>query len=315
MVTNTWSTPTYVLFLPFLLGTLWLTEGDYRSTFGFLGGVVGARGPADRADRRRCVRAVPAVLEPLRAAGAQLRLGARHAGAAAGLPDIFGLFLFVLVPFLYALWVRSMRRDGEPLGRRARPVARPGRRRSSLASLGRLDARLLRHPVPARPCSSLLAPQHREPLAHPAGDGDLRLRRHRRLRSRLRVGSHEHDLQVLPRSVVDAGARRGGRRAARCGAAACRCRACRRVAPRCGSSGWSAWSASGCSPPAPTSWGVIHTNRVQTPKPTLDGMAYLRLQGAGRAGRLRVAEQQHRGHSGHPRSARRRATRSSPASR
>ena len=23
-------------------------------------------------------------------------------------------------------------------------------------------------------------------------------------------------------------------------------------------------------------WGVIHTNRVQTPKPTLDGMAYLR---------------------------------------
>src|SRR5205823_1625302 len=40
VVTNAWSTPTYVLLFPFLLGTIWLTEGDHRDVLGFLWGAV-----------------------------------------------------------------------------------------------------------------------------------------------------------------------------------------------------------------------------------------------------------------------------------
>ena len=161
MVTNTWSTPTYVLFLPFLLGTLWLTEGNYRSTFGFLGGTL--------------VRVI--LLTALIVAGAYVlflpfwshfvppeRNFGWERGTLAPPRDfllIFGLFLFVLVPFLYALWARTHAARRRVAGVRSQPVSRLRRCRPR-GQPRRLDARLLRRSSSCSVCSSCW---HRKPRA------------------------------------------------------------------------------------------------------------------------------------------------------
>jgi YYY domain-containing protein len=112
-VTNAWSSPTYVLFFPFIVGAAWLTEGGSSGVFRFFGG------------------AVARVLVPTTAvAGAAYvfymkfwehftapeRNWGWENGAAAPPLDfltIFGLYLFVLVPFLLALWIGNVRWEGK----------------------------------------------------------------------------------------------------------------------------------------------------------------------------------------------------------
>jgi YYY domain-containing protein len=117
VVTNTWSLPTYILFFFFVLGAVWLTESEHRGPFGFLFGALG-----------RVILPSAAVV-----AGAYVLFfpywahfvaPERNFGWERGtlaIPGdfltIFGLYLFVLVPFLYALWARGLRRDDGSLGR------------------------------------------------------------------------------------------------------------------------------------------------------------------------------------------------------
>ncbi len=120
VVTNTWSTPTYVLLFVFLLGTVWLTEGEHPGVLSVV------------------FRSVTQVVLPsaLVGAGAYVLFQPywahfvapeRNFGWEPLPPDrlalprdfltIFGVFLFVLVPFLFALWRRDLRREStESLG-------------------------------------------------------------------------------------------------------------------------------------------------------------------------------------------------------
>jgi YYY domain-containing protein len=130
IVTNAWSTPTYVLFFPFVLGLVWLVEGSHRGFFGFLGGALG-----------RVL--VPAALvaglawvfyQPFWAnfAPPERNFGwePTHRVAAGDFFEIFGLYLFVLIPFLLAVWVRAVR------------IGTLGRGLLLLAALGVLGAAL-----------------------------------------------------------------------------------------------------------------------------------------------------------------------------
>jgi YYY domain-containing protein len=116
MVTNTWSTPAYVLLLPFLVGTLWLTEGVYHGVLRFIGGFV--------------VRVFG--LTAVVAAGAyglfwpfweNFAPPERNYGWERGVlappydfVTIFGLSLFAVVPFALALWGRNLRGARPTLG-------------------------------------------------------------------------------------------------------------------------------------------------------------------------------------------------------
>ena len=116
VVTNAWSTPTYVLLFPFLVGTIWLTEGDHRGFFRFLWGAIS-----------RVVAPTVVVV-----AGAYAlflpfflhftppeRNWCWERGTLVFPADfltIWGLFLFALVPFLYALWTRDLRPAGREEG-------------------------------------------------------------------------------------------------------------------------------------------------------------------------------------------------------
>jgi len=118
-VTNAWSTPTYVLFFPFLLGIVWLTEGNHPGILRLLGGLIGR------------------VLAPsmLIVAGAYTLFlpfwqnfapPERNWGWEVLPPDklvqpldfltVWGVFLCALIPFLYAAWVRELRREDGKLG-------------------------------------------------------------------------------------------------------------------------------------------------------------------------------------------------------
>jgi len=118
-VTNAWSTPTYVLFFPFLLGVVWLTEGSHPGFFSFIGGLFGR------------------VLFPtiLIAAGAYLLFlpfwqnfnpPERNWGWEVLSPDklvqprdfltIWGVFFCALVPFLFSSWIGELRRADGKLG-------------------------------------------------------------------------------------------------------------------------------------------------------------------------------------------------------
>jgi YYY domain-containing protein len=114
-VTNAWSTPTYVLLLLFLLGTIWLTEGQHRGVLRLIWGTL------------------TQVLLPVLLVGGGAYLlywpfwanfvpPERNYGWERGILamprdflTIWGIFLFIVVPFLYALWARTLREDGKRL--------------------------------------------------------------------------------------------------------------------------------------------------------------------------------------------------------
>lgn len=115
-VTNTWSTPTYILFLAFLLGTHWLTEGGDR---GFL------RRPAGFLLRVGVVAAVVVAgawllfwpywadfVAPERNFGWE-RLKPDKLAQPVDFLTIFGVPLAILFPFLLALWA-DLLRHGAP---------------------------------------------------------------------------------------------------------------------------------------------------------------------------------------------------------
>ena len=113
IVTNAWSTPTYVLFFPFLVGSLWLTEASKPGIFAFFGGlIVQVLLPAALIGGIAYLLYLPFwahFVPPERNFGWEL-----HNRVIAG--DfflIFGLFLFILVPFVWVAWGRMVqRRDG-----------------------------------------------------------------------------------------------------------------------------------------------------------------------------------------------------------
>jgi len=120
MVTNTWSTPTYVLFFFFLVGALWLTESAHRGWFRFVTGAIGRVAiPSGLVVAGAYFLFLPFWGHFARAEGTWLgweRLGPDQLVHGRDFLTIFGVFLLVLVPFVLALWSRSLRRGDEPLG-------------------------------------------------------------------------------------------------------------------------------------------------------------------------------------------------------
>jgi len=120
MVTNTWSTPTYVLFFFFLVGALWLTEGTHHGVFHFITNAIGRVAlPSSLVVAGAYCLFLPFWSHFTRAEGAWLgweRLGPDKLVQGGDFLTIFGLFLCILVPFVLALWSRSLRRGDESLG-------------------------------------------------------------------------------------------------------------------------------------------------------------------------------------------------------
>ena len=116
VVTNAWSMPTYVLLFPFLIGTIWLTEGDHRGFFRFLwGGITRVLLPTAVV----LVGAYVLFLPFFQHFTPPERNWGWERGPFAMPKDfvtIWGLFLFALVPFLFSMWTRDLRRAGERLG-------------------------------------------------------------------------------------------------------------------------------------------------------------------------------------------------------
>lgn len=114
IVTNAWSAPTYVLFFLFFVGAMWLTEGAHPGIFRFIfGGLREVVLPA-----AVVVAGAYALYYPFWAnfVAPERNFGWER-GTLARPGDfltIFGIFLFVVVPFLYTLWLRSLRRPGDP---------------------------------------------------------------------------------------------------------------------------------------------------------------------------------------------------------
>lgn len=114
-VTNTWSTPTYVLLLGYTLATLWLTESDHRGTWGYVVGFL--------------VRVVSVTflvvglayllywpywatfVAPERNFGWE-RLPPWRLVRPLDLFTIFGTFLVAIVPFLWRQWGDLLRNPG-----------------------------------------------------------------------------------------------------------------------------------------------------------------------------------------------------------
>ena len=120
MVTNTWSTPTYVLFFFFLVGALWFTESAHHGWFHSITEVIGRIViPSGLIVAGAYALFLPFWSHFTRAEGTWLgweRLGPEKLVQGRDFLTIFGLFLFILVPFVLVLWSRSLRRGGERLG-------------------------------------------------------------------------------------------------------------------------------------------------------------------------------------------------------
>ncbi len=113
-VTNTWSTPTYVLLFLFLSLTIWITEGQEHGAVGFAWGFL----------RRVVVLAALVVglsvvlywpywhsfVAPESNFGWE-RLTPDKLAQPRDFLQIWGVFLFILVPFVLTLWARALRRS------------------------------------------------------------------------------------------------------------------------------------------------------------------------------------------------------------
>ncbi|MBP1684993.1 MAG: hypothetical protein H6Q33_1136 [Deltaproteobacteria bacterium] len=111
MVTNTWSSPTYILFFVFLSGALWLTETPHQSWLGFVfDSLIRVILPSILLVAGAYTFFHPYWRHFVGAEGTWLgweRLGPDRLVHGRDFLTIFGLFLFVLVPFVLALWMRG----------------------------------------------------------------------------------------------------------------------------------------------------------------------------------------------------------------
>ena len=109
MVTNAWSTPTYVLFFPFLLGCHWLATRDRRGLIAFVWQLLTrVLAPAVIVVVLAYAFYAPFWLHftpPERNWGWELGTLAKPGDFF----TIFGLFFYALIPFLVVLWVRELR--------------------------------------------------------------------------------------------------------------------------------------------------------------------------------------------------------------
>ncbi len=109
IVTNAWSTPTYALLLPFVLGTVWIVERPGRGVLRFFGGLLGRV-------------ALPTVLVAAGAYVLYLPFWANfvppernfnwepdHRVLPGDFFEVFGLYLYILVPCVLMLWTRQLR--------------------------------------------------------------------------------------------------------------------------------------------------------------------------------------------------------------
>jgi YYY domain-containing protein len=267
-VTNTWSTPTYVLFFLFLLGSMWLTEGTHPGILRLLWGAI-----------RSVI--LPSVMV---VAGAYLlylpfwsnfvppeRNFGWERGTLAMPRDfltIFGLFLFVLVPFLYALWARTLRRDDEPL--------RTGRLVLVLLAVAVPLAALL---VSTRAFMAVLFLLALQVLL--ARETDRRWRIAVAMAAFAFAITAGCDLvfvwdrmNTIFKFYLEAWFMMGTASAVAAYALWTNALALPRLRP-IWQAGLAALVAVGLFTAGSGAYAVIHTNRVRTPKPTLDGMAYL----------------------------------------
>ena len=216
-ITNGWSTPVYACLLLFLPGVLWLgtrpagfaasVRALARSVLLPAAGVV-ARGRAPRAP----------VLGALLAAAAELGPRGGPVGAAVGLLQRVGV-----------LRRRSSCPSRSRRGRRALAAPREGRARvpdprgDRPPPVPRVASRSIRRGSPRRPPRASSRPSRfsspfgavrratDEPPAPGARPRRVRLRDPDGLRGRLRLGPHEHDLQVPLRDVAPLLPRGGAR--------------------------------------------------------------------------------------------------------
>ncbi len=275
-VTNTWSTPTYVLLLLYVLGTVWLTESHHRGTLSLVGGFLW-----------RVVAVAIAVLvlsyllywpywatfvAPERNFGWE-RLGPEKLVQLADFFTIFGVFLFALVPWLWLLWGKLLATEDGVLSwpRRLAWVALwllvgagfAASTRAGMIVLFLLALQLLLSPRVPRTWRVPLALASFA-LAIPAGTDLVYV--WDRMNTIFKFYLESWLLYSLAGAVAAAALWRGEN-----GLRLAWFTPLWRV-------GFVALCAVGLFTAVTDVIGILRTNRVPTPKPTLDGMAYLRLR-------------------------------------
>jgi len=276
-VTNTWSTPTYVLLLLYVLGTVWLTESSHPNVLSMLRGFV-----------VRVVLVAVAVVAlayllywpywatfvaPDRNFGWE-RLGPDKLVQPLDFFTIFGVFLFALVPFLWLLWGRLLAGEDDQAFPRARWLARALlwvvvgvafaiSTRAGMAVLFLLALQLLLAPALPRPYRLPLALTSFA-FAIPMGTDLVYV--WDRMNTIFKFYLEAWFLLSLAAAVAAVALWRG------------------ESGLRLGwflplwRLGFAALCAVGIFTAVTDVIGILRAQRVPTPKPTLDGMAYLRLR-------------------------------------